>query len=103
MRVRNGKLTQKRAVRARAIGGAPPLPPVARQHLVQQNCSCCHNYEDYAGGDHSLLLFGSNMGESNRHLRYDTPAVLVGGASILGMLGVQAERFGDSTGPLQDI
>jgi hypothetical protein len=77
--------------------------------------------------DHSLLLFGSNMGNSNQHLHYDTPAVLVGGASgrlkgdrhlayasrtvptgnlllsILGMFDVQAERFGDSTGPLQNI
>ena len=78
--------------------------------------------------DHSLILFGSNMGNSNQHLHYDTPAVLVGGASgrltgdrhlayassrtvptgnlmlsILGMFDVQAERFGDSTGPLQNI
>ncbi len=77
--------------------------------------------------DHSLLLFGSNMGNSNQHLHYDTPAVLVGGASgrlkgdrhlayasrtvptgnlllsILRMFDVQAERFGDSTGPLQNI
>jgi hypothetical protein len=77
--------------------------------------------------DHSLILFGSNMGNSNQHLHYDTPAVLIGGASgrlkgdrylpyasrtvptgnlmlsILGMFDVQAERFGDSTGPLQNI
>ena len=31
--------------------------------------------------DHSLILYGSNMGNSNQHLHYDTPAVLVGGAS----------------------
>jgi hypothetical protein len=77
--------------------------------------------------DHSLILFGSNMGNSNQHLHYDTPAVLIGGASgrlkgdrylpyasrtvptgnlmlsILGMFDVKAERFGDSTGPLQNI
>jgi hypothetical protein len=77
--------------------------------------------------DHSLILFGSNMGNSNQHLHYDTPAILIGGASgrlkgdrylpyasrtvptgnlmlsILGMFDVQAERFGDSTGPLQNI
>ncbi|HEY6454869.1 MAG TPA: DUF1552 domain-containing protein [Steroidobacteraceae bacterium] len=77
--------------------------------------------------DHSLILFGSNMGNSNQHLHYDTPAVLVGGASgrlkgdrylpyasrtvttgslmlsILGIFNVQAERFGDSAGPLQNI
>jgi uncharacterized protein DUF1552 len=77
--------------------------------------------------DHSLLLYGSNMGNSNQHLHYDTPAVLIGGASgrlkgdrylaypsrtvptgnlmlsILGMFDVQADGFGDSTGPLQNI
>jgi hypothetical protein len=77
--------------------------------------------------DHSLLLFGSNMGNSNQHLHYDTPAVLVGGASgrlkgdrhlayasrtvptgnlllsIANLFDVQTERFGDSTGPLQNI
>jgi hypothetical protein len=77
--------------------------------------------------DHSLILFGSNMGNSNQHLHYDTPAILIGGASgrlkgdrylpyasrtvptgnlmlsILGMFDVEAERFGDSTGPLQNI
>jgi len=77
--------------------------------------------------DHSLLLFGSNMGNSNQHLHYDTPAILVGGAagrlkgdrhlayasrtvptgnlllSIANMFDVQLERFGDSTGPLPNI
>jgi uncharacterized protein DUF1552 len=77
--------------------------------------------------DHSLILFGSNMGNSNQHLHYDVPAVLVGGASgrmrgdrhlaypsrtvptgnlllsCLNLCGVQANSFGDSTGPLQGI
>jgi hypothetical protein len=30
--------------------------------------------------DHSLILYGSNMGNSNQHLHYDAPHVLVGGA-----------------------
>ncbi len=30
--------------------------------------------------DHSLVLYGSNMGNSNQHLHYDVPHVLVGGA-----------------------
>jgi hypothetical protein len=29
--------------------------------------------------DHSLVLFGSNMGNPNQHLHYDVPHVLVGG------------------------
>jgi hypothetical protein len=77
--------------------------------------------------DHSLILYGSNMGNSNQHLHYDVPAVLVGGAggrlkgdrhlayasrtvptgnlllSILDMFDVKAERFGDSTGRLPSI
>jgi hypothetical protein len=77
--------------------------------------------------DHSLILYGSNMGNSNQHLHYDVPHVLVGGASgklkgdrhlayasrtvptgnlllsILDMYGVRADSFGDSTGRLQGI
>ena len=30
--------------------------------------------------DHSLVLYGSNMGNSNQHVHYDVPHVLVGGA-----------------------
>ena len=30
--------------------------------------------------DQSLVLFGSNMGNSNQHVHYDVPHVLVGGA-----------------------
>src|SRR5579883_955348 len=29
--------------------------------------------------DHSLVLYGSNMGNSNQHLHYDVPHVIVGG------------------------
>jgi hypothetical protein len=77
--------------------------------------------------DHSLILYGSNMGNSNQHLHYDVPAVLVGGAggrlmgdrhlpyasrtvptgnlllSILDMFDVKADHFGDSTGRLANI
>ena len=31
--------------------------------------------------DHSLVLYGTNMGNSNQHLHYDVPHVLVGGAN----------------------
>jgi len=77
--------------------------------------------------DHSLILYGSNMGNSNQHLHYDVPHVLVGGASgklkgdrhlayasrtvptgnlllsVLDMFGVRADRFGDSTGRLERL
>ena len=77
--------------------------------------------------DHSLALYGSNMGNSNQHLHYDVPHVMVGGAggklkgdrhlayasrtvptgnlllSILDMFNVRADQFGDSRGRLQGV
>ena len=77
--------------------------------------------------DHSLILYGSNMGNSNQHLHYDVPHVLVGGASgklkgdrhlafasrtvptsnlllsILDLYGVHPDKLGDSTGRLEGI
>jgi Protein of unknown function (DUF1552) len=77
--------------------------------------------------DHSLILYGSNMGNSNQHLHYDVPHVLVGGAggklkgdrhlayasrtvptgnlllSILNIFDERAASFGDSTGPLERL
>jgi hypothetical protein len=76
--------------------------------------------------DHTLILYGSNMGDSNQHLHYDVPHILAGGASgqlkggrhlphpmktittgnllvsILGMYGVH-QGVGDSTGPLAGL
>ena len=31
--------------------------------------------------DQSMILFGSNMGNSNQHVHYDVPHVLIGGAA----------------------
>ncbi|MEP7246363.1 MAG: DUF1552 domain-containing protein, partial [Gammaproteobacteria bacterium] len=77
--------------------------------------------------DHSLILYGSNMGNSNQHLHYDVPHVLVGGASgrlkgdrhlafasrtvptgnlllsILDKFDAGAESCGDSTGRLEGV
>jgi hypothetical protein len=77
--------------------------------------------------DHSLILYGSNMGDSNQHLHYDVPHLLIGGASgqlkgnrhlayptksvtsgnllltILEMYGIQQDAIGDSTGPLKGL
>jgi hypothetical protein len=77
--------------------------------------------------DHSLVLYGSNMGNSNQHLHYDVPHVLIGGASgqlkgdrhlafpsrtvptgnlllsILDMYGIQQDQFGDSTGRIESL
>jgi hypothetical protein len=77
--------------------------------------------------DHSLILYGSNMGDSNQHLHYDVPHVLIGGAagqlkgnrhlafpsktvttgnlllSILDLYGVHQDNIGDSTGTLPNL
>ena len=77
--------------------------------------------------DHTLILFGSNMGNSNQHLHYDVPHVLVGGAggklkgnrhlsfqsrtvptgnlllSVLDLFGIERDSFGDSTGRLPGL
>jgi hypothetical protein len=77
--------------------------------------------------DHSLVLYGTNMGDSNQHLHYDVPHILVGGASgqlkggrhlayptktvttgnlllsILSLYGVKQDSIGDSTGMLAGL
>jgi hypothetical protein len=77
--------------------------------------------------DHSLILYGSNMGNSNQHVHYDVPHVLVGGASgalrgnrhlaypsktvptgnllvsVLDLFGIHRTEFGDSTGRLDNL
>lgn len=77
--------------------------------------------------DHSLLLYGSNMGNPNQHLHYDVPHVLIGGnngklkgnrhlayptktvptgnllLSILDQFDIHRDSFGDSTGRLDKL
>lgn len=77
--------------------------------------------------DHILIMYGSNMGDSNQHLHYDVPHILAGGASgqlkggrrldypiktittgnlllsVLGMYGIHQDSIGDSTGPLSGL
>lgn len=77
--------------------------------------------------DHSLVLYGTNMGNSNQHEHYDVPHLLIGGAggqlkgnrhlayprktvptgnvllSVLGLFGIHQEKFGDSTGHLEGL
>ena len=75
--------------------------------------------------DHSLFLYGSNMGNSNMHDNYPLPAVLVGGANgahvggknltlpartplanlhltILNKLGMKQDKFANSTGVISE-
>jgi hypothetical protein len=77
--------------------------------------------------DHSLLLYGSNMGNPNQHLHYDVPHVILGGnhgrlnggrhlayptktvstgnllLSLLDQFDIHRESFGDSTGRIENI
>ena len=76
--------------------------------------------------DHSLLLYGSGMGNPNLHDHTDLPIVVAGGAAgsmtggrhiryetptplanlhltLLDKVGVEIEAFGDSTGPINEL
>jgi hypothetical protein len=77
--------------------------------------------------DHSLVLYGSNMGNSNQHVHYDVPHVLIGGLngklkggrhlaypskqvptgnlllSVLDMYDIHQDSIGDSTGRLENL
>jgi hypothetical protein len=77
--------------------------------------------------DHSLILYGTNMGNSNQHQHYDVPHILVGGAngqlkgnrhlayerktvptgnlllSVQDLFGVHVEQQGDSTDRLAKL
>ena len=75
--------------------------------------------------DHTLLLYGTGMGDSDHHTPVNLPAVVVGGGgaiaggrhiqypmhtpftnlglTLLHKVGVERERVGDSTGLLTDL
>jgi hypothetical protein len=77
--------------------------------------------------DRSLVLFGSNMGNSNQHVHYDVPHVLIGGANgklkggrhlayptktvptgnllltVLDKFDIHQDTIGDSTGRLEAL
>ncbi|MBI4460825.1 MAG: DUF1552 domain-containing protein [Acidobacteria bacterium] len=73
--------------------------------------------------DHSMVIYGSGLGDGNMHVHNDTPTLVVGGSTyfkggrhlaypqntpttnlyltLLDKLGMAVERFGDSTGKLE--
>jgi ribosomal protein S10 len=77
--------------------------------------------------DHSLVLYGTNMGNSNQHLHHDVPHVIIGGLngkvkggrhlaypsktvptgnlllSVLDLYDIHQESQGDSTGRLEAL
>ena len=77
--------------------------------------------------DRSLIMYGTNMGNSNQHQHYDVPHILVGGAngqlegnrhvtydrktvttgnlllSVMDMFGIEKDTQGDSTGRLEKL
>jgi hypothetical protein len=77
--------------------------------------------------DHALILYGTNMGNSNQHQHYDVPHILIGGAcgqhkggrqttfdrktvttgnlllSVLDMYGIHKDSQGDSSGRLAKL
>jgi hypothetical protein len=77
--------------------------------------------------DHTLILHGTNMGNSNQHQHFDVPHILIGGAhgqlkggrfltyerktvttgnlllSVLDMYGIHRDKQGDSTDRLAKL
>ena len=76
--------------------------------------------------DHSIMLYGTGMGDGDHHTPYNLPVTLVGGGcgtleggrhlkyelhtpfmnlglSLLDKVGVQVDRIADSTGKLSDL
>ena len=76
--------------------------------------------------DHSMFLYGSNMSNSNAHNHFPLPNLVAGGAtgrhkggrhlkypdhtpmtnlilSMLDKVGVRVDRFGDSSGKIDDL
>ncbi len=77
--------------------------------------------------DNSLIMYGTNMGNSNQHHHFDVPHILVGGAggklqgnrhlnyerktvttgnlllNVLDMYGINQDKQGDSTGRLANL
>jgi hypothetical protein len=75
--------------------------------------------------DNTMVLYGSNMGDSNTHDNTNLPILVAGGGfrhgshlafkqddntplsnlfvSVLGRLGIEADAFGSSTGPLTGL
>jgi hypothetical protein len=77
--------------------------------------------------DHSLVLYGTNMGDSNQHQHYDVPHILMGGAcgqlkgnrhiayerktvttgnlllNVMDMFDIHKDVQGDSTGRLTEL
>jgi len=76
--------------------------------------------------DHSMVLYGGGLGDSNDHAHFDLPELVVGGGSghlkggrhleypkdtpmnnllvsMLDKAGLPAEKFGDSTGRLKEL
>src|ERR1019366_6330083 len=94
-------------------------------HLVERMA----NTPDGDGSllDHSLVLYGSNMGNSNQHVHFDVPHFLIGGLngklkggrhlayptrtvptgnlllSLLDMYDIHQDSIGDSTGRLENL
>ena len=76
--------------------------------------------------DHTILLYGTGMGDGDHHTPYNLPVTLAGGGrgeleggrhltyalrtpfmnlglSLLDKVGVQVDRISDSTGRLKDL
>ena len=75
--------------------------------------------------DHSIIVYGSGLSDGNRHTHEDLPVLMIGGGgnfrlgqhvvyskgtpmnnlflTLLDRVGVQSEKLGDSTGPIEHL
>lgn len=101
------------------------------RYLVEQYAYFLEKLDSVADGngtllDNSMIMYGSGLGDGNRHTHHDLPIVMAGGArgqiktgrrlkyekdtpaanlylSMLDMMGTPAERIGDSNGRLPNL
>lgn len=114
-------------------GNKAHLEQIARidHFYMEQFAAFLHRLKNTPEGDgnlldHSMIVYGSGIGDGNRHNHNDLPVVLAGGGngtlnpgrvidapegtpmtnlylSLLERMGVEAERIGDSNGRLESI
>ena len=86
----SGEQGQQRGFHGASHHAENPRNIETYSHINQYHVKCLAYFVDKLSNtkegdgtllDHSLILYGTNMGDSNQHLHYDVPHILVGGAS----------------------
>ena len=113
--------------RAGQDGPAGENPDLSHRAFSRSSWPSCRSMPDGDGNmlDHSMILYGSNMSNSNLHNHYPLPTALVGGwktvkggqhlkypdqtplanmlLTVLDRAGVPLDHFGDSSGKFAEV